>query len=81
MEFNSAFKGLSSHAHTTNSIQEIPLWEANSLSRVRESPPILWNMYIQYHIQEYLELIPILDQMNKLHTLIPCLYLIVLKKG
>jgi len=52
----------------TYSMQQSPSWEANRFSARKESPRILWNLKVQYWIHEWPPLVPILSQLDPVHT-------------
>jgi hypothetical protein len=52
--------------------QSLP-WEANSHSAGQDVPHLLWKLEVHYHVQKGLLLIPILRQMNPVHTVPPYL--------
>jgi hypothetical protein len=45
-----------------------PSWEANICLASQEFPQLLWNPKIYYHVQKSLSSVPILCQMNLIHT-------------
>ena len=53
----------------TNSTNQRPSWETNSLSASKEIPCTLWNQEIHYHIHNSLALVNTLNYMTTVHTL------------
>jgi hypothetical protein len=51
-------------------MQKRPSWEGNRFSASQEIPCILWNMNVHYRIHSIPQSVPILSQINPLHTLI-----------
>ena len=54
----------------SNSMEQSP-WEANSFSASQESPRILRNLDVHYHIHKSLPPVPVLSQINPVYTLYP----------
>jgi hypothetical protein len=49
-------------------MEQSPSWEANRFSASQEIPRILWNPKVQYHIYKCLPPVPILSQLDSVHT-------------
>ena len=52
----------------TYSIQHSPSWKASRFSASQEIPHILWNPKVHYHIHKCPPTVPILSQLDPVHT-------------
>jgi len=52
-------------------MQQETSWEANQFSANQEIPPILGNPKVRYRIHECPSLVPILNQLDPVHTPTP----------
>jgi len=52
----------------TYSIEQSPSWEANWFAATREIPRILWNPKVHYRTHKYPPPVPILSQLDPVHT-------------
>ena len=49
-------------------MQQSPSWQANQFSASKEIPHILWNLKVQYCIHKCPQPVPVLSQINSVHT-------------
>ena len=52
----------------THSMEQSPSWEANHFSASQEIPHILWNPKVHYCIYKWSPPVPILSQLDPVHT-------------
>ena len=52
----------------THSMEQCPSWEANQFAASQEIPYILWNLKVHYCIHKCPPLVPIMNQLDPVHT-------------
>jgi hypothetical protein len=52
-------------------MEHCPSWEANRFSAIQEIPRVLWNPKFHYPFQKCPQPVPILSQLDPVHTPIP----------
>jgi hypothetical protein len=54
-------------------MEQSPSWEANSHSDSQEIPCLMWGLKVYYPVLKSPPLVPILSQINPIHTILPYL--------
>ena len=69
MEISRRIIGIPVHTYLlTYSVQQSPSWESNLFAASQEIQRILWNSEVHYRIHKCLPPVPILSQLDPIHT-------------